>query len=134
MRDQAAARFFIRIGQAGRAAESHVDRYSGYLFPLPLVLDAQGMLADDARHLVRSTDPSTSRQAAERASGFRGKHAAAIFGWLVEHPDGGTYRQIAAGTGLEPVAVARRMRELQERAGVYADGVRDGMSVWKVRR
>lgn len=84
--------------------------------------------------LARATDPATSHRAAERAATFKGKHEAAIFGWLCDHPAGGTYREIAAGTNLEPVAVARRMKGLQERAGVYADGERSGCQVWKVRR
>lgn len=127
-------KFFLRVGQAGRAAEAHVDRISGYLFPLPVIMDAQGDLAQDARHLARAVDPETSKRAAERAATFKGKHAAAIFGWLCDHDAGGTYREIAAGTGLEPVAVARRMRELQDRAGVYAEGERNGMAVYRVRR
>jgi DNA-binding transcriptional ArsR family regulator len=86
------------------------------------------------RPLSRRTDPATSHQAAERSAEFRGKHAAAIFAYLIDHPDGATYREIAAGTRLEPVAVGRRLKELRETAGVYADGVRDGMQVWRVRR
>lgn len=83
---------------------------------------------------ARRTDPATSHRAADKAATFSGKHAAAIFGWLSEHAAGGTYREIAAGTGLEPVAVARRMRELCDRAGVYAAGERNGMAVYRVRR
>lgn len=88
----------------------------------------------DAKTLARRTDPNTSHAAVERAATFRGKHEAAIFGWLCDHPAGGTYREIAAGTGLEPVAVARRMKGLTGTAGVYADGRRNGMTVWRVRR
>ena len=47
------ARFFLRIGQAGRAAKVY-DEYSLPLFSLPLLMDAEGMLAPDARHLVLS--------------------------------------------------------------------------------
>lgn len=132
--NSAAARFFIRIGQAGRAAESHRDAYTGYLFPLPLIMDAEGLLADDARHLARASDPATSKTAAAHAVTFKSKHAGRIFGYLIEHPAGATYREIAAGTGLEPVAVGRRLKELRETAGVYADGERGGMQIWKVRR
>ena len=89
----------------------------------------------DSKPLARRNDPETSKDAAERASRFVGKHEATIFAWLCGcHPAGQTYRQIASGTGLEPVAVARRMKGLQGRAGVYADGKRDGMQVWKVKR
>lgn len=82
---------------------------------------------------ARKLDPETSHRAAERAVEFSGKHAAAIFGWLKDHPEGCTYREIAAGVKLEPVAVGRRLKELQETAGVYADGTRNRMTVWKVR-
>lgn len=47
------ARFFLRIGQAGRAAKVY-DDYSLPLFSLPLLMDAEGMLAPDAHHLVLS--------------------------------------------------------------------------------
>lgn len=87
----------------------------------------------DAKTLARAADPLTSHAAAERARTFKGKHAAAIFGFLLEHPAGSTYREIAAGIGIEPVAVGRRLKELRETAGVYADGERNGMQVWKVR-
>lgn len=83
---------------------------------------------------ARRVDPETSHEAAERATAFVGKHESTIFAYILAHPEGSTYRQIAAGTKLEPVAVARRLKGLQERAGVYADGKRDGMQVWKVRR
>jgi len=39
----AAARFFVRIGQTGRAAESRRDPISLPLFPLPLILEAEGL-------------------------------------------------------------------------------------------
>ena len=47
----AAARFFVRIGQAGRANEIK-DTFTRPLFPLPLILAADGTLAPDAQHLV----------------------------------------------------------------------------------
>jgi hypothetical protein len=47
----AAARFFIRIGQAGAAAPKR-DEATLPLFPLPLIMDAEGVLSQDARHLV----------------------------------------------------------------------------------
>lgn len=84
--------------------------------------------------LARRSDPPTSHAAAERAVTFKSRHAAQIFAALLEHPDGLTYREIAAIAQLEPVAVGRRMKELRETAGVYADGERNGMQVWKVRR
>lgn len=80
---------------------------------------------------VRRTDPTTSHQAAERASGFAGKHRAAIWNALIAHGPM-TYREIAAVTRLEPVAVNRRAKEMQEQ-GLVAIGpeVKDGMRVWR---
>ncbi len=48
----AAGRFFMGIGRV------HIPReeWSEYLFPLPLIMDAQGELADDAKHLVDGAD------------------------------------------------------------------------------
>lgn len=84
--------------------------------------------------LARATDSETSHAAAERAETFKGKHEAIIFSAIADHADGLTYREIAALTGLEPVAVGRRIKGLRDTAGVYADGTRDGMQVWKVRK
>lgn len=47
----AAARFFLRVGQAGEAARPR-DEHTLPLFPLPLIMDAEGVLSKDARHLV----------------------------------------------------------------------------------
>lgn len=85
------------------------------------------------RSRARVLDAETSHTAAARSIEFSGKHESKIFGYLLGHEEGATYREIASGTGLEPVAVARRMKGLTKRAGVYADGKRDGMQVWKVR-
>jgi hypothetical protein len=49
----AAARFFLRIGQTGRATEPR-DPYTMPLFSLPLIMAAEGLLSDGALHLVRS--------------------------------------------------------------------------------
>lgn len=93
-----------------------------------------GQMAFDYSRLARVSDPETSYRAAARAGAFKSKHEAKIFGYLLAHPEGATYRQIASGTQLEPVAVGRRMKGLRERAGVYADGIRDGMQIWKVKQ
>lgn len=47
---KAVARFFLRIGQAGQGRWR--DEATLPLFPLPLILDAEGMLSREARHLV----------------------------------------------------------------------------------
>lgn len=59
------------------------------------------------------TDPPTSRAAAESAVDLRREHHAKILAFLATRGVlGGTYREIALGTGLEPVQVGRRMVEL----------------------
>ena len=66
--------------------------------------------------LFRSTDPSTSRDAAARVPEFRASHEAAIYAAICEaHPWGVTYREIAFYAGLEPVAVARRLVAMERR-------------------
>lgn len=47
---KAAARFMLRIGQVGRATEDYNE--TRYLFPLHLLMDAEGVLANDAKHLT----------------------------------------------------------------------------------
>lgn len=59
---------------------------------------------------ARNTDPPTSHIAAERAETFRGTHLDRIVAFLKSVEDG-TKDEIAAGTGLDHVAVARRMIE-----------------------
>lgn len=46
----AAARFFLRIGQVGRGRWK--DDNTMPLFPLTLVMEAEGLLARDAQHLT----------------------------------------------------------------------------------
>ena len=94
--------------------------------------------------LFRSTDPSTSRDAAARVPEFRAGHESRIYAALdqilipILAPDGQTYRDIASSTGLEPVAVARRLVAMERRklitrrrdevTGKYL--ARDGMALW----
>jgi hypothetical protein len=47
-----AARFFLRIGQAGRAEQPR-DEATLPLFGLPLILEAEGLLAKDYAYLSR---------------------------------------------------------------------------------
>jgi hypothetical protein len=47
---RAAARFFIRIGQAGRSPWK--DEHTMPLFSLPMLMEAEGLLADDAKQLT----------------------------------------------------------------------------------
>ena len=89
--------------------------------------------------LSRRTDPETSHVAAEKSADFRAKHEARIFGAIFDAGEkGATYKEIAAATGLEPVAVARRLKGMERRGlierwlvedfGKYES--RDGMAIW----
>jgi hypothetical protein len=49
--DASSARFFLRIGQAGHAAKVY-DEYTRPLFPLWLIMDAEGLLSAEARRVV----------------------------------------------------------------------------------
>lgn len=44
---KAASRFMLRIGQVGRATEDHNE--TRYLFPLVLIMDAEGVLTKEFR-------------------------------------------------------------------------------------
>lgn len=88
--------------------------------------------------LSRNTDPVTSHVAAQRALVFKDNHESRIFGVLYCCPNGSTYREIAEASGLEPVAVARRMKGMERRGlikrwtneyGKYEQ--RNGMCVWR---
>ena len=71
----------------------------------------------DAQIAAKSVDPITSHRAAEQAEGLAARHHKLILRYLDGvFPMAAHYKQIAEGTGLDPVAVARRMTEL-ERGG-----------------
>ena len=77
----------------------------------------------DAAKAVNARDPHTSYHAADQAHGLASRHHKLILDYLDGiAPWPAHYRQIAAGTGLEPVAIGRRLIELErahliERAG-----------------
>ena len=92
-----------------------------------------------ATPLSRRSDPETSHAAAEKSADFRAKHEARIFGAIFEAGDRGlNYREIAAATGLEPVAVARRLKGMERRGLIARSALtdcsgfesRNGCSVW----
>lgn len=120
--NRAAGRLFMRAAQAGRAAEAHVDRFTAPLFPLPLILEAEGTLAADARHLARGTDPETSKQAAARAKSFVAGHEATCLAVIREAGErGATARdieRITAGTprALTFIQANRRLGKMGERS------------------
>jgi hypothetical protein len=51
---RAAGRFFVRVGQAGTGPQRCENTLP--LFSLALILDADGTLAEDARHLIEDRD------------------------------------------------------------------------------
>ena len=78
---------------------------------------------------ARRTDPATSQRAASKVERFASGHFAKILVALGELKTG-TYREIAFAAGLEPVAVSRRMRELETADKIARIGERDGFTVW----
>lgn len=80
---------------------------------------------------ARRSDPVTSQRAAAKVDRFAGGHFAKIIAALSELRTG-TYREIAFEAGLEPVAVARRLRELEIAGKIGRIGERDGFTVWTV--
>jgi hypothetical protein len=80
--------------------------------------------------LARATDPETSQRAADRVPGFKAKHEASIYAALRERAL--TYREIAKVTRLEPVAVGRRLADMERRRLIEPTGeVRGGCRVWR---
>lgn len=53
--ERARAVFFARVGSAGYADDRKRDDYTLPLFPLWLILEADGTLSQDARELVEQT-------------------------------------------------------------------------------
>lgn len=78
---------------------------------------------------ARASDPETSREAARKAATFANNHRDRIHAAL-DTP--GTIFDIAKRTGLDHVAVARRMAEMQRMGLVERTGVtRDGGKEWR---
>jgi CRP-like cAMP-binding protein len=70
--------------------------------------------------LVRNTDPMTSVRAASRAQGFRASHEARIYSAISDAGTcGATFKEIAAVTGMDRVAVARRLAKMSESGLIY---------------
>lgn len=120
------------------------------LFPLESLTNADRTLAMDAllfgpakeaevwargltalRSLSRSSDPITSKVAGEKTKEFRARHIAKIWNCLKENGSK-TYKEIASLTGLEPVAVARRRKEMEENHLIEVlEETRNGCALWK---
>jgi predicted ArsR family transcriptional regulator len=78
-------------------------------------------LAIDFTMRARKSDPQTSHDAAGRAGEFAGQHHAIILGDLMTRGPG-TIHELAERTGLDHVAVARRMSELETLRTVETTG------------
>ena len=89
----------------------------------------QTLFADAPR--ARRSDPTTSHIAARRvfASGLAGAHRQQIAAAIRSRP-GMTYKAIAEATGLEPVAVGRRLVEIERDGQAKAGEPHDGMRTW----
>lgn len=86
----------------------------------------------DPRKLARRRDATTSHEAAAKTRQFAASHEARIFEALHNHPEGLNYREIGGVTGLEAIAVARRLSGMRERGLiVQTPEIRGGMSVWR---
>lgn len=76
----------------------------------------QQSLFDQPPRLHRKRDPQTSVKAAQRVEEFRKRHEAEIYAAICDAGSrGATYREIAAVTGMEPVAVGRRLSAMGKR-------------------
>lgn len=51
----ALSRFFLRIGQAGQGPWK--DEHTLPLFPLPLIMESEGLLAGDAKQALEGLKP-----------------------------------------------------------------------------
>ena len=66
--------------------------------------------------LARRSDPVTSHRAAEKVDTFKASHEASIYAAICDAGErGATYREIASMTGMEPVAVGRRIKAMRDR-------------------
>lgn len=77
---------------------------------------------------ARRRDPATSQRAASQVSRFAAGHFALILGALATEP--GTFKAIAARSGLERHAVARRLPELERGGLVKRAGEQEGCTLW----
>lgn len=79
----------------------------------------------------RSRDPEASQRAGRNARQFAAGHFALILDALAQGP--GTAKEIALRSGLDYVAVARRMNELQQAGRITLTGEeRDGCREWRL--
>ena len=80
---------------------------------------------------ARKRDTETSQRSAGNARQFAAGHMALILDALIGNP--GTIKEIAARTGLDHVAVARRMSELRQAGKVVTTlEERAGCREWRL--
>ena len=80
---------------------------------------------------ARRRDPATSQRAASKAGRFASGHFLLILEALAQGD--GTAKEIAQRSGLDYVAVNRRMNELQQAGRVALTGdERDGCREWRL--
>lgn len=96
----------------------------------------------DFTALARRTDAQTSADAAKRATAFVASHEGKIYGALAHSERGLTIYDLERITGLDHVAVARRMKSLEARKLVTRQLItystkgrpvfesRDGCALW----
>jgi hypothetical protein len=75
-----------------------------------------------ARRLARATDPATSHKAAKKVKEFSRTHEQRILGVFKTYGEM-TYTEIAMVTGLEPHAVARRLRAMADDKRIMDTGM-----------
>lgn len=93
-----------------------------------------------AMPLSRASDPSTSREAAQRVLPVKARHEAAIYGSIVNAGQrGATMKEIAAATGLTEVQVGRRLGNMGERRLIARNEMapqhfesRSGCAIWRL--
>ena len=83
--------------------------------------------------LSRISDPITSKLAGEKTNEFRARHIAKIWNCLKDHGPK-TYKEIASLVEMEPVAVARRRKKMEENQLIEVlNETRDGCALWKAK-
>lgn len=90
-----------------------------------LSIDDAIAAAQIVRSRARRHDPSTSKDAALRSTSFAANHENRIAAALSElGARGGTIYELATATGLDHVAVARRMKKLEADGRAVRPGAR----------
>lgn len=78
---------------------------------------------------ARATDPHTSKEAARKAATFANNHRDRIHAALA---DPMTPREIAQASGIDYIAVQRRLKEMQAMGLIEETGIkREGCREWR---